>query len=186
MEAPAAAPLPLAKVAAGICIAAAVAGGGFYAYKRTVPPAAVTVAAVPQPAPAPVPVPPPEKVVEKTVEPAPAAPTVLASAPPAPAPAVATQQLAKPAKPAKQVTPSAIAKADTPARAPEVNETIARKVSLLLSKANGYVENKQYDKAIATAENVLELDPGSTAAQAMISKAKTRQLDALRSGSTLE
>jgi Tfp pilus assembly protein PilF len=111
------------------------------------------------------------------------APAPAPAATPAPAPVVATPQ---PVKPAKQVKPAAIAKTDTPVHAPEVNETIARKVSLLLSKANGYVENKQYDKAIATAENVLELDPGSAAAQAMISKAKTKQLDALRSGSTLE
>ncbi|WP_229263202.1 hypothetical protein [Duganella dendranthematis] len=63
---------------------------------------------------------------------------------------------------------------------------MARKVSTLLAKANGYIENKQYDKAIATAENVLEFDPGSNAARAMINKAKTKQLEALRSGSTLD
>lgn len=57
---------------------------------------------------------------------------------------------------------------------------------MLLAKANGYVENKQYDKAIATAENVLELDPDSSAAHAMISKAKSSQMEALRTGSTLE
>jgi Tfp pilus assembly protein PilF len=76
--------------------------------------------------------------------------------------------------------------AAVPQAGADAAETMARKVSALLAKANGYVENKQYDKAIATAENVLELDPGSTAAHAMISKAKTRQLEALRSGSTLE
>lgn len=145
--------------------------------------AAPSVAPVPPAVPEAKPAPTPEPAPEKVPDPAPAASTARALPAAAPTPAVVAAQ---PAKPAKQVKPAAIAKTDTPARAPEVNETIARKVSVLLSKANGYVENKQYDKAIATAENVLELDPGSTAAQAMISKAKTRQLDALRSGSTLE
>ncbi|WP_395408817.1 hypothetical protein ACHMW6_15530 [Pseudoduganella sp. UC29_106] len=63
---------------------------------------------------------------------------------------------------------------------------MARKVSALIAKANGYVDSKQYDKAIATAETALELDPRSSAAHAMISKAKARQMEALRSGSTLE
>jgi cytochrome c-type biogenesis protein CcmH/NrfG len=67
-----------------------------------------------------------------------------------------------------------------------VPDPMAAKVANLLSKADGYIASRQYDKAIATAETVLDLDPSNAAARAMVSKAKTRQMDALKSGSSLE
>jgi hypothetical protein len=42
------------------------------------------------------------------------------------------------------------------------------------------------DKAIATAENTLDLDPHSGAAKAMLARARTRQMDILKTGSSLE
>lgn len=66
------------------------------------------------------------------------------------------------------------------------SDPIAAKVSTLLVKADSYIANRQYDKAIATAESALELDPGNSGARAMISIAKSRQTEALRSGSSLE
>jgi hypothetical protein len=65
-------------------------------------------------------------------------------------------------------------------------DPIAGKVSALLSKADSYIANRQYDKAIATAESVLELDPSSAGAKAAINLAKSRQTELLRSGSALE
>lgn len=61
-----------------------------------------------------------------------------------------------------------------------------KKVASLLARADGYIGSSQYDKAIATAESALELQPRSTAAAAMVNKAKARQLDALKSGSSLD
>jgi Tfp pilus assembly protein PilF len=63
---------------------------------------------------------------------------------------------------------------------------MAGKVRTLLSKADGYIANRQYDKAMATAESALELDPSSSAARSMISKAKSRQMEALKSGSSID
>jgi len=65
-------------------------------------------------------------------------------------------------------------------------DLIASKVTTLLSKAGSYLANRQYDRAIATAESALELDPDSSAARSLISKAKARQMDALKSGAALE
>jgi len=67
-----------------------------------------------------------------------------------------------------------------------VPDAMSSKIAALLAKANGYIANGQYDKAIATAESVLELDPASTGAKATRSKAKAKQMDALKSGSSIE
>ncbi|WER50686.1 hypothetical protein CupriaWKF_30455 [Cupriavidus sp. WKF15] len=60
------------------------------------------------------------------------------------------------------------------------------KVDELLRKAKGHVANGQFDKAIATAESVLAIDAGNRAAKALIQNAKSRQIEALRSNTSLE
>ncbi len=77
-------------------------------------------------------------------------------------------------KPAKALVPT------------DVPDAMSGKITVLLAKANSYIANGQYDKAIATAESVLELDPTSKGAKAMRSKAKAKQMDALKSGSSIE
>jgi len=68
----------------------------------------------------------------------------------------------------------------------EIPDVMAKKVSTLLARADGYISSRQYDKAIATAESALELAPGSAAATTMINKAKARQLEALKADSSLD
>jgi len=185
-----ASPSLLPKIAAAVCVVALMVGGGFYAYQRSSAEEPVTEA-VPAPTAAPAvapspeqtqPPPPPSAAVAAEPAPPPSQPASVVTAPPAAKPAVVTKAETRPrvVPPAPAATPAA------PSGNLDAGEIMARKVSTLLAKANGYVENKQYDKAIATAENVLEFDPGSNAARAMISKAKTKQLEALRSGSTLD
>jgi hypothetical protein len=74
------------------------------------------------------------------------------------------------------------------------NEPIARdtsdavinsKVVSLLARAENYIEIKQYDKAIATAESALELAPDNAAAQAKIKQARNKQFEALKYGSSI-
>jgi hypothetical protein len=65
-------------------------------------------------------------------------------------------------------------------------DPMAGTVATLLGKAENYTANGQYDKAIATAESVLAIEPGNRAAKSAISKAKARQMDALKSNSSLE
>lgn len=81
--------------------------------------------------------------------------------------------------------PPALEKKHAPA-APEVPDLMASKVKSLLGKADGYIATRQYDKAMAMGESALELDPSSAAAKAMISKAKARQMEALKSGSSID
>jgi hypothetical protein len=77
-----------------------------------------------------------------------------------------------------------------PRRAPErkSNATAppASAISGLLRRANGDLSRGQYDKAIATAESVLMLDPGNGQAKALVARAKARQMEALRNSSSLE
>lgn len=142
-----------------------------------------------------------------------AAPPVVAPVPTPPTAAASVSTEAPVPAPAPVLTPpvhSAQAREDAPVAspipvkraAPEITQHVnvaspppppipapdpmANKVATLLSKADGYIANRQYDKAIATAETVLELDPSSTAARAMVNKAKSKQMDALKSGSSLE
>ncbi len=95
-----------------------------------------------------------------------------APAPPAPA-AVAEASRNKP-RPAPPVRPSTTANPASPA------------VDGLLKRAQGDLSRGQYDKAIATAESVLAIEPGNRPAKTLIGKAKARQMDALRNNSTLE
>ncbi|KWC92254.1 hypothetical protein [Burkholderia cepacia] len=95
-----------------------------------------------------------------------------APAPPAPA-AVAEASPNKP-RPAPPVRPSTAA---NPA---------SHAVDGLLKRAQGDLSRGQYDKAIATAESVLAIEPGNRPAKTLIGKAKARQMDALRNNSTLE
>lgn len=99
---------------------------------------------------------------------------MVATLPPAPAmepppPAVPTPAPpVNPAKPVAQIDP------------------MEAKVDELLRKAKGHVAKGQYDKAIATGESVLAIDAGNRAAKTLISNAKTRQMEALRSNTSLE
>jgi hypothetical protein len=128
-------------------------------------------------APAPLPAP----VASATVQPQQSAVVPQpATTVPMPSSRVASTQSAI-SKPVAAVAPRAVQPTS-----PAVPDAMARNVLTLLSKADGYIGNHQYDKAIATAESVLELDPGNRAAASMINKAKARQLDALKSGSTLD
>ncbi|WP_254616993.1 hypothetical protein [Burkholderia cepacia] len=95
-----------------------------------------------------------------------------APAPAAPA-AVAEASRNKP-RPAPPVHPSTAANPASPA------------VDGLLKRAQGDLSRGQYDKAIATAESVLAIEPGNRPAKTLIGKAKARQMDALRNNSTLE
>ena len=95
-----------------------------------------------------------------------------APAPPAPS-TVAEASRNKP-RPAPPVRPSTAANPASPA------------VDGLLKRAQGDLSRGQYDKAIATAESVLAIEPGNRPAKTLIGKAKARQMDALRNNSTLE
>ncbi|WP_230964593.1 hypothetical protein [Burkholderia cepacia] len=95
-----------------------------------------------------------------------------APAPAAPA-AVAEASRNKP-RPAPPVRPSTAGNSASPA------------VDGLLKRAQGDLSRGQYDKAIATAESVLAIEPGNRPAKTLIGKAKARQMDALRNNSTLE
>ncbi len=65
-------------------------------------------------------------------------------------------------------------------------DALAGKVAALLAKADGYIASQQYDKAIATGENALVLDPDNAPAKALIRRAKAKQLEALKTGTSLE
>jgi len=121
------------------------------------PESGASVASTLQQAPAPVPAP---AAAPGPAESAPAAPSLPVSGGPV-----------KPAKPAKPVVQ------------PDPMET---KVNELLRKAKDHVAKGQFDKAIATAESVLAIDAGNRAAKALISNAKSRQMEALRSNTSLE
>jgi hypothetical protein len=125
------------------------------------------------------------------------APTPAEPSAPAPVPAADDASLAEileatapePATPAPPANKRPVPRAEPVARprmAAEVPDVMAGKVRTLLGKADAYIASRQYDKAMAMAESALELDPSSGAARAMISKAKTRQMEALKSGSSID
>lgn len=136
----------------------------------------------------------PATMLSNTLANAPAsasAETAAASTPttadPAPAARVAQSQSAAtaPAEP-----PVVAAVPPKPRRAPErkSNATAppASAISGLLRRANGDLSCGQYDKAIATAESVLMLDPGNGQAKGLVARAKAQQMEALRNSSSLE
>lgn len=73
-----------------------------------------------------------------------------------------------------------------PARTAAATVPASPAIDGLLKRAQGDLSRGQYDKAIATAESVLALEPGNRPAKTLIDKAKARQMDALRNNSTLE
>ncbi|WP_416050513.1 hypothetical protein [Cupriavidus basilensis] len=183
-----------ALIAASIAATVAVAGGGlfwWYSGKQPTPPVdqatqvqasqpasptETTVATQPSEPARPI------QPQEPPAQPEPSAP-VAATLPPAPAPAPAPEPpplattapavptpapSAKPAKPVVQVDP------------------MDAKIDELLRKAKGHVAKGQYDKAIATGESVLAIDAGNRAAKTLISNAKSKQMEALRSNTSLE
>lgn len=90
------------------------------------------------------------------------------------APTAAAEAPRNKPRPAAPVHPSTAANPAAPA------------VDGLLKRAQGDLSRGQYDKAIATAESVLAIEPGNRPAKTLIGKAKARQMDALRNNSTLE
>lgn len=141
---------------------------------------------------------------------APVTPPALPAAPlaqqpeptPAPAPEPAPAPVAVPAplppeeveKPAPPIAPFKAAKtqeakekpAAKPASQGETDGQMSATANTLLKKADGYLSTNQYEKAIATAESVLAIDPNNRAAKALAAKARARQMDALKSNSSLE
>jgi tetratricopeptide (TPR) repeat protein len=90
----------------------------------------------------------------------------------------------KPAPPRHVATPAG--KEITPVPPPAPQNALTEKVAALLAKAETYISNHQYDKAIATGENALVLDPDNASAKALIRRAKAKQLDVLKTGTSLE
>ncbi|TYQ03455.1 UNVERIFIED_ORG: hypothetical protein JN05_05269 [Zoogloea ramigera] len=72
------------------------------------------------------------------------------------------------------------------APAAPASNPLSGKISAMLDKAENFIALRQFDKAIATAEAALDLDPASGAAKATLAKAKTKQSEALKSGSSIE
>jgi len=115
------------------------------------------------PEPAPAPTPEPTPAPEAGVTPEPAAATVT-PAEPAPAPAPATTAPAK-----------------APASPPGLPPEITARIKTLMNQGRTYNDQLQYDKAIATAESVLMLDPGNREARKLMNDAKAGQQAALKS-----
>lgn len=189
-------------------VAAGLFGGGMYwwsksrkpAESESVPAAAPAVSSAPPsvPAasadtvastPAPVPIAPSADTAKVKVPAATPAP-VEAPRPPIepPAPSVPVVVAAPPV--AKPELPKHVAlqprKDTAPVSPPASQNALADKVAALLTKAEGYIANQQYDKAIATGENALVLDPDNAAAKSLIKRAKAKQLDALKTGTSLD
>jgi hypothetical protein len=195
----------LKMIVAGVVVVALIAGGLFWWHsaKKAVPAGAAT-AALPAPivdsAPAVeqnVPASPTLPDLGKPPAAAPSAPVaaVTPDAPAAPAPSVAapTAILPEPVEKAPTMAPMRPMAAPSEMQsqpkiakpAPQA-DPMAGTIATLLGKADSYTANGQYDKAIATAESVLAIEPGNRAAKSAISKAKARQMDALKSNSSLE
>lgn len=187
----------LKMIVAGVVVIAVIAGGLFWWQSGkqpaetagTLPPpitdsvSATDTAAPSAPAPA-------EEVVPATPatmsqEPVPAV------TPPAPVAPVVPEKVT-PAIVAKVAPPQEVQEKPTPAKKnnqakpSETNDQVSAPVAGLLAKANTHLSSGQYDKAIATAESILAIDPANRAAKALIIKAKARQMDALKSNSSLE
>lgn len=73
-----------------------------------------------------------------------------------------------------------------PAIPAESIDPLDSKIATLLNKGNGHIAKGHYDKAIATGESVLALDAGNRAAMGLIAKARAKQLEALRTNTSLE
>lgn len=189
----------LKMIVAGVVAIAVIAGGLFWwqsgkqpaeAAGTLPPPITDSVSATDTAAPsAPAPVP------AEEVVPATAATTsqelVPAVTPPAPAAPVVPEKVtpaivAKVAPPQEMQEKPAPAKKNNQAKPAETNDQVSAPVAGLLAKANTHLSSGQYDKAIATAESILAIDPANRAAKALIIKAKARQMDALKSNSSLE
>lgn len=191
---------PTPYLMAGVALVlAAVAGGGYFFLKGGAAPAPVesashTNAPVQTPAPAAasvasVPAPVAEEkamvAVSPSVNPDKPAPSVAPATVQAPASAnpAGVEPRARPeSRPSSSRTAD---KAPEPARRTPQME-LADKTGALLARAESYLATQQYDKAVATGENALLLDPDNAAAKALIRRAKARQLDALRSGTSLD
>ena len=186
----------IALAGAGLLLAAV--GAAFIVLKPSAPsagaPAAPTVEVAPAPslpeaqtpastAPAAV----PEAIAPVAAEPARPATAPAATAPAAPGsvPAEATAPAVR--GPAAQAAPAP--QRPAPAAKPAAGKPAIpadEKSQALLSRAEQYLQRAQFDKAIATAENILDLEPDNRAARVLLEKAKAKQLEALRNGSSIE
>jgi tetratricopeptide (TPR) repeat protein len=101
------------------------------------------------------------------------------------APATVVQSpTAKPVLPKHVALPTKKEASSAPQPTPQ--NALTEKVAALLAKAESYISSQQYDKAIATGENALILDPDNSPAKALIRRAKAKQLEALKTGTSLE
>jgi ribosomal protein L40E len=187
----------LKMIVAGVVVVAVIAAGLFWWHGSK-----KAASAEPVPATLPAPIVDSAPVVEQVI---PASPTLPdlgkphTAVPPAAANAVAPSVseapaagLSSPPMAAPEAAMAPMRPQPAPAQTPKIGkpaqqaDPMAGTIATLLGKADSYIANGQYDKAVATGESVLAIDPGSRAAKAVISKAKARQIDALRSNSSLE
>lgn len=152
-------------IAAVVVIAIAVAGGGVYYWKfLRVAPAAET----PEPIA-------PEPVVSAPVMPEPSR-TEQAGAE-----SRATEAPATVATMPEAVAPVPAAPPSPPAASAGLQPEIAARIGTMLRQGREYKAQLQYDKAIATAESVLMIDPGNRDAKRLMQEAKDGQQAALSS-----
>lgn len=201
---------PYLIVGIGVSVLVSLVGAGAYWWSGshkspdTAPQADASVLQTPAPTPAP-PVAPAEPMSSPAPErsassgaDAPAQPAASAAATPQldRPPATPTTEVFDALRAAKPAQSKRAAPAPTPAPTPRPegrpalrstqSDGLNEKVATMLSKGDGYIANQQYDKAVATGESVLVLDPDNAAAKALIRRAKARQLDALKSGTSLD
>lgn len=79
------------------------------------------------------------------------------------------------------VAPPVPAAPPPPAAPPGLQPEIAARIGTMLSQGREYGQQLQYDKAIATAESVLLIDPGNRDARRLMKEAKDGQQAALNS-----
>jgi hypothetical protein len=170
-------PIIIAVVAV---IAIVAAGGGVYYWKfmRAVP--ADETAATAEPAETSAPEMPVEPVVVHAPE-SPMPPPDPESQPEEIPATVATD--APPPEAAAPVAPPPAPVAAPPAPPPPsgLQPEIAARIGTMLRQGQEYKQQLQYDKAIATAENVLLIDPGNRAAKRLMQEARDGQQAALSS-----
>lgn len=171
-------------------VAVVLIGGGLFWWQSTSRPAAALDDAATQPTqeantalPPPVPeAAPPTRPSEPAVPSASIAP----AAPPAETAPATTTTSAPVTASSVPVVPAPDHKAKVQATKDKPDAQLSGTINALLKNAESYLAANQYDKAIATAESVLAIDATNRTAKALVSKAKARQMDALKSNSSLE
>ena len=186
---------PLIATIVGVALAALIGGGGYY-WKFMRAPATPPIAApsVPELAPASTETPPPVQMAapaevpieegspdepEQASLPPPTMPPTMetTAVPSEPPPAVFAPQ-PESSLPVAAGAPSASKVSSAPAGLPP---EMAPRIKTMLNQGRSYFARKQYDKAIATAEGVLLIDPGNTDARRLVNDANAGQQTALKS-----